>query len=169
MKRLVGALEAFERFMVRVESASAGFLLLGMASLAFFEVVGRNVFKSSLAWSDILLRQGVLWITMIGASLAASDRRHIKLDILLRAVPERWAPRVRRATAAAACVVCAVLAKASWVYVAAEREFATELWSGMKAWPFEVVLPWGFAMLGLKFLIHLLGGGLPEGEMEAGG
>ena len=162
MNKAVRAIQKLERAIVLVEWTVVGALLLAMTTLSFTEVLLRNLLHTSFSWSDILLRQGVLWITMLGASLAASDKRHVKLDVLARVIPERAARWVDLATTLLTVTICVLLTKASWIYVVAEREFETKLFGDVAAWPFEAILPAGFALLVIKFLMSLL----PEGKTK---
>ena len=90
--RVVGAFVAVERGAVLAEKGAVCLLLLGMTALAFGEVILRNFYDTGLPWAGIYLRQAVLWVALIGASLAASQNRHIKLDVLLKILPKKTVP-----------------------------------------------------------------------------
>ena len=57
-----------------LETALITVILSLMIILSFGQVVLRNFFNESILWGDIFLRQMVLWVGFIGASLA--DRRN---------------------------------------------------------------------------------------------
>ena len=104
-----------------------------------------------------MLRQGVLWLTMLGASLAASYHRHIRLDLLTRVFPEYIVKPAEKITDLFAVFICLLLTQASWVYVASEKEFESTLMVGVPSWPFASILVIGFASLAVKFLFQVLG------------
>jgi TRAP-type C4-dicarboxylate transport system permease small subunit len=66
------------------ETALIVFIVIFMVFLAFLQVVLRNVFSQGLLWGDILLRQLVLWIGFIGASLATREEKHINIDLFCK-------------------------------------------------------------------------------------
>jgi len=59
-------------------------IVLFMVFMAFLQVILRNVFDYGVIWGDILLRQLVLWVGFIGASLATKNDKHINIDALRR-------------------------------------------------------------------------------------
>ncbi len=64
-------------------------LLLGMASLAFMQILLRNLFGTGLVWADPLLRQMLLWLALTGAVVATGEGRDIAVDALRRLLPDR--------------------------------------------------------------------------------
>ena len=63
-----------------------GFLVLLfslMIVLSFSQVILRNVLSVGLIWADPLLRNAVLWLGFIGASLATQQDKQIKIDLAL--------------------------------------------------------------------------------------
>lgn len=57
------------------------------------EVVGRYVFQRSFSWSEEIVRYAFIWFTMIGASYAIKERKHICIEGVLGFL----SPPVRRA------------------------------------------------------------------------
>jgi len=57
------------------------------------EVVGRYVFQHSFSWSEEIVRYVFIWFTMIGASYAIKEKKHICIDGLANILP----PKARRA------------------------------------------------------------------------
>ncbi|QNB48151.1 TRAP transporter small permease subunit [Thermanaerosceptrum fracticalcis] len=53
------------------------FSLIIMTILVFSQVVFRYVLKESLSWSEELARYFFIWLTFIGASVAAREKSHI--------------------------------------------------------------------------------------------
>ncbi len=61
-------------------------VLVAMVSL-FFNVVLRYGFHYSLAWSEELVREVILYTTFIGCSVAVKNRSTIRIDALVQLVP----------------------------------------------------------------------------------
>jgi TRAP-type C4-dicarboxylate transport system permease small subunit len=61
-------------------------VLVAMVAL-FFNVVLRYLFSYSLAWSEELVREVILYTTFIGCSVAIKNRSTIRIDALVQLVP----------------------------------------------------------------------------------
>jgi C4-dicarboxylate transporter DctQ subunit len=134
------------------------FIVLFMVLLAFLQVVLRNVFSQGILWGDILLRQMVLWIGFIGASLATREEKHINIDLFGRMLPGKGKRVVKIITHFFSAVVCLFLVKAAWVFVIEEREMATTLFNDIPSWYFQLIIPVGFLLMAFRFLIHMVEG-----------
>lgn len=72
MKRV---LDHFEEYVL------IGSLFFSVA-LVFLQVVMRYVFRNSLSWSEELARYIFLWQIWLGASYAAKEGRHLRIEII---------------------------------------------------------------------------------------
>ena len=66
----------------RAEDALLVLLLSAMIVLAATQIMLRNFFDSGFVWIDPLLRVLVLWLGLIGATVATRNNRHIRIDLL---------------------------------------------------------------------------------------
>ncbi|MGD9488403.1 MAG: TRAP transporter small permease [Calditrichaceae bacterium] len=135
----------------KVELGLLIFIVLTMVILAFIQVLLRNVFDQGILWGDTFLRHLVLWVGFIGASLATRDEKHIDIDILTRFLPVRAKSVVRIITNVFAGIICFILGKAGLTFVLQEIEFGTILFNDIPAWYFEIIIPVGFALMGIRF------------------
>ena len=78
--------ERLDEAIDRVETGPNGRLPEHHDDLAFLQIFLRNVFTTGLAWGDLVLRNLVLWIGFIGATLATREGKHINIDILSRSL-----------------------------------------------------------------------------------
>lgn len=62
-------------------------VLVAMVAL-FFNVVLRYGFSYSLAWSEELVREVILYTTFIGCSVAIKNRSTVRIDALVQLVPK---------------------------------------------------------------------------------
>ena len=76
-----------DRFATFLEETFVGFTLLSATLLLFGGVVMRYFFNYTFEWSDELIRYVIIWSTFIGCGLCAKKGMHVKMDILLRAMP----------------------------------------------------------------------------------
>ncbi len=76
----------------KIEGLILGWLLLGMALLAFVQVVMRYLFHSGLPWGDEVNRYLGVVLTFAGAALGVEKGTHFSMDILCRILPERFRP-----------------------------------------------------------------------------
>lgn len=128
--------------------------VLALVALSTAQIAARTLFDGGWAWVDPLNRALVLWTAMLGALVAARDDRHINLDALtrlLRGTPLRIA---RFATFGFAAAVSGVLSWYGWRLVQLDRESATPAFGFVQAWQVELILPIGFGLLALRFLVR---------------
>jgi len=139
-----------------VENTSLVLVLSAMIILAAAQIVMRNVFDIGLSWGDEALRLLVLWITMLGAVAATRERRHIVIDVLSRLLPDRlrvWASFIVDSFSAG---VTGVLAWFAAEFVIDSKEYGDLLLNDLPAWPFQLILPIGFAVIAYRYGIWSL-------------
>ena len=128
-------------------------LVIFMVFLAFLQVVLRNFFDLGIIWGDILLRHIVLWVGFIGASLATKNNKHINIDVFKRlhkGISQRIINLIINLVAA---FVSGYLAVAAYHFVLDEKEFESVIFNDIPAWPFQTIIPIGFALMGIRFII----------------
>lgn len=137
----------------RIENGLIAILVLAMVLLAGAQIVLRNFFETGLSWADPLLRAMVVWAAMLGALAAARDDKHIGLDVLAHFVHGRTR-RVMRAV----CLLfaAAISATMAWYgYGLVELDFGgTNTVAGIPNWLIEAVIPVGFGLLAVRFLLR---------------
>lgn len=152
-------LRALERGLASVEKVLLAALLALMVSLSFLQVILRGVFSAGLLWADTFLRHLVLWAAFLGAAAAAVEGKQFAMDAAHRAIKGRTRRAVEGLSHAVCVAVCALLARASWRFLADEYRHGGVLFSvgglHVPGWTFEVILPAGFALLLVHYLIKL--------------
>ncbi|OYV84986.1 MAG: hypothetical protein B7Z63_06135 [Ignavibacteriae bacterium 37-53-5] len=149
LRSIDAALTRAERYLVIT-------LLSVMIFFAFLQVVLRNLFSSGIMWADILLRHILLWLGFLGAAIATSEHRHINIDALRRFFSPRIRAYVDMVTDLFAAFICFLLAKASWTFVMMEMEDKNMMLEGIPSWYAEIILPVGFGLLVVHFVIRAL-------------
>jgi TRAP-type C4-dicarboxylate transport system permease small subunit len=124
-----------------------------MVLLAFLQVVLRNLLDQGILWADILLRNLVLWVGFIGASLATREEKHISIDLLTRFLPGKWKNLSRFFMNIFALLICLLLAEAGWTFVMDEKLYGTKIFGEVPAWYFQIIIPLGFLLMAFRFCI----------------
>lgn len=124
-----------------------------MILLASAQILLRNLFDSSIAWGDPLLRILVLWVGLLGALAASRGNRQISVDVITRLLDGRARSTARAAASIFTAVVCALLAFHSARFVAMEYADATPAVAGIPAWIFEVVMPFAFGTICVRYAL----------------
>lgn len=155
VRRRVGA-AGWSRGVGVLEQWVLTLLLLSMLGFAVLQIVLRNFFETGLVWIDPLLRHLMMWIGFAGAVVAAGKLRHIQMDVVGRLVP--MGPRlwIVRFTTLVAAVICAVLSRATWVFLGQEQEFGMTGFLEIPTWILLAALWIGFALIAVRFLARVL-------------
>jgi len=86
---LIRILTAINRRCHRTSKALVIGMMAVMSVVILVQVFLRYVVKASLPWSEELARYLMVWIGLLGASLALQEGRHIEVTLLLERVPRR--------------------------------------------------------------------------------
>jgi len=148
-------IKQLDEWLAKVESGFLVFLLFLMVFLAFGQVILRNFFNSGLLWTDLFLRQLVLWVGFLGASLAVRERRHISIDVLPQLLPAAYKPWVQVLVNFSTGLISVFLAVAAWKFVRLEMEFPIILFLDLPAWIFQTILPFSFGLISLRYFLHV--------------
>ena len=139
-----------------IENTLLVLILTAMIGLAGSQIMLRNLFDSGIGWGDPVLRVLVLWIGMLGAMIATQQDKHIRIDLLSRYLSPSWRDRAARLNSLFAAVVCSLLAWHSGRFVYFEWQDSNTLVNNIPIWVAELVLPFGFAVMALHFVLLML-------------
>ena len=143
-----------DRLIGHIEKLLLSVLLASMIAVAFLQIVLRNFFDTGLPWGDSLVRYLVLWVGFIGAALATREGSHINIDVF-----SRWLPGVSKTVNSLvvhlfSCLICAVLAYASAVFVRNEKVMGGTAFLDIPVWLLQLVLPITFAVMTLRNALY---------------
>lgn len=138
------------------EHGIAGLALLAMVVLPLLEVAGRVAGVTVVEGSIDYVRHLTLWVTFLGAGIAAVRQQHLALGFA-SFLQGRWQQAATTVAAAIATATALLLAWASFELVLADRAAATRVGGLIPLWVAEVIMPIGFAVIGLRFLRHAPG------------
>ena len=149
-------LERLLHLLRRIEEALLTIALSATLLLAVSQILLRNIWHSGISWADPLLRVLVLWIALLGALIASRNGNHIRIDLLPRYLPPRLRSACTRTGDLFAAAVCAVLAWHAVRFVHLEYLDGGVLFASVPAWACALILPCGFAVMALRFLLSVL-------------
>jgi TRAP-type C4-dicarboxylate transport system permease small subunit len=141
-------------FVARLEDAVLMLILVGMVLLAFIQILLRNIFGIGLIWIDPLVRQMLLWLTLVGSMVATRDHKHITEDAIGRYLPQG---RIKLATGfisnTFATIVCALLTYSTFLVFQMEFQdpVGGDIITGFPLWASLLTLPVAFSVMTLRF------------------
>lgn len=138
------------------EKVVCALLLTGMTLLGFGNVVLRYLTSYSFAASEELLTSGFVILTVFGAAIAARRGEHLAVELFTDILPR---PARRLAILLAALLACLLLALSVWfTWVLVQNQLSNGVRSyalRLPVWTFSAVLPFGFALVLIRYLQHL--------------
>jgi tripartite ATP-independent transporter DctM subunit len=145
---------AIKSFTRAAEEGLTGLALLVMVALPIVEVVGRALIGATIPGSIDYVRHLTLWVTFLGAGIAAKQQKHLALGFagFLKGRQREVASMI---AGAVATVVALVLAWASLELLQADHGAATKLGAFIPQWVAEIIMPIGFALIGARLLTHM--------------
>ncbi len=149
-------LRTIDRNLVKAETAFLVIFFGAMIVLSFTQVILRNFFGTGLLWADTLVRHLVIWVGFMGAAIATHEERHISIDALTKFFSPRWKAIAQISTSLFAIVVCYYLADAAMVFLQDERDSASELILSIPTWIALIVIPVGYALMAIHFLVKII-------------
>jgi TRAP-type C4-dicarboxylate transport system permease small subunit len=142
---------AFDRVLARGEAALLGVLVLAMTGVTLGQVVSRYVFGAPLIWSEEAARYLFVWVSMIGAALAARQGAHYALTALVERLPAQ-AARVAGLGALAIAIAFLLV-----LLVTGVNETRQAHLQDAATLPFRMSLPYAAIPVGAALmLLHLL-------------
>jgi C4-dicarboxylate transporter, DctM subunit len=123
--------------------------LLLMAVLPLLEILLR-AFSFGIPGSALWTQHLVLWVAFLGAAIAAREGKLLALatDALLPLNLARWGKPFASGLSLA---VCAAVTLGGISFVLAERQGGQTVVFGIPVWALEVIIPAGFAVIGVRF------------------
>ncbi len=132
-----------------------------MILLAITQLFLRWFFGMGISWADIQLRQMVLLIGLLGGVLAASENRHIRIDLLDHFGSPRIKKYLHLLMSFLAGSFTFLLGYLSISFIRSERESETLLrnfffGASIPQWYIELAIPICFFLMGIFFFSSVL-------------
>ena len=146
-------MKALRNTINHLEEGLLAFLLALMTVLTFVQVVLRYVFNTGLVWSLEATTYSFAALVLIGMSYCVRTQTHIAVDLFTRKMPKK----VRFYVGLLAIVICVVYAG---LMLYGSSVFVNRLYIlgnhardiAAPKWLLTATMPFGFALLGYRFL-----------------
>lgn len=115
-------LKWLERHLEELIACSA---LVIIAVSVFFQVIARYVFEIALHWTEEVAAVSMAWAVYMGASLCVRERFHIRIFVVVKALPEGVDRFVIFIADFAWAFFCLLMLRVSWDYLGVLWKFPT--------------------------------------------
>jgi len=140
----------FDEFLAVFEKSLVVVFFSALILLITFNVISRNLFQISFQKILEISPSLVLWLALIGSSLALRNQRHIKLEILLRFCSDKFKAFAIISGTAFGMTVMGIL---FWVSI----EFVRNEIVIFGKWGFiSIIFPMFFAISFFRYFIQLM-------------
>lgn len=145
------------RWLHRLEDILLAAVLTIMLTLAVTDIAMRLITGGSLIWIPPVLQILVLWLGLLGALLASRSQEHIAIDVISRFVGP-FGKRVCGVSGSLfAAVISALIAYHSIAFIQTSLEYNDIAFAQVPAWPLQLIIPFTFSLMALRFFVHTLG------------
>ena len=138
----------------RLEEVVLVLLVVLMVSLGFLQILFRNLISVGIVWIDPIVRHLVLWIALLGASVATRENRHISIDLLSGRVSSAHYSRIQGAVQIFSAVVCLLLVHPAIRFVQNDYVAGKTLAFGVPLWFAQAVMPAAMLVMGARFFLQ---------------
>lgn len=144
-------IDKLHKTLIRIEGWIAATSLLLMLILSLVQILIRNLFDFGFPEFEIINRNLLVICGMMGAIIATSQMKHIKIDALTIFFKEHTRAYIRVPISLFSALACAAMCYYSIIFCLDEWEFTpyNERW----ALPFKLIYPIGFSLLCLHFIL----------------
>lgn len=146
-------MSVWRRRLHALEDALLAGLLLLLVLLASGQILARWLFDSGWVHSEPLSRTLVVWLAMLGALAATRSGKHLAIDALPRAFPATVRRVAWALTEGFAAAICIALCWYGVRLVELEQADSVLLFGAVPVWWSMLVLPVGFGLMSLRFLL----------------
>lgn len=141
----------------RAEDGLLALLLSVMIVLAGTQILLRNFFDAGFVWIDPLLRVLVLWLGLLGATVATRHNKHIRIDLLSRYFQRNTHRLIEALAGQVSAWTCLVIAWFGLDWIRLDYAEAVTWFADIPAWAVEIIVPLAFALIGLRYLLLSMG------------
>jgi tripartite ATP-independent transporter DctM subunit len=135
----------------RAEDWIARTVLIAIVALPLAEALLRR-FGTGIAGAALFVQHLVLVLSMLGAALAAREKRLLALSQLHERLPRALKLAAAVLAAAVTAAIAVALARAGLEFVESERAAAAALGYGVPKWLLQATLPLGYGLIALRAL-----------------
>jgi tripartite ATP-independent transporter DctM subunit len=128
--------------------------LAAMAALPIVEALLRSTLGVGIPGSGTIVQHLTLFVAMLGASVAARERRLLSLSTGIGILPVRVQAAARAFSSGIAAAMTLLLCVAGYQLMELERDGGNMLVGPVPVWVAQAILPLGFGLVGVRLLWH---------------
>ena len=98
----------------------------------------------------------MLWLGLIGATVASRHNKHIRIDLLTRYFKRNTNRLLQALVGQVSAWACLVVAWYGIDWIRLDYEDGVTSFAGLPAWAVEIIVPLAFALIGLRYAFHSL-------------
>ena len=153
----INKIQRFQRWLHKTEDLLLATVLFVMLFLAIADIAMRLITGGSLIWIPPVLQVLVLWLGLLGALLASRSQEHIAIDVISRFVGPFGKKICGISGSLFAALVCGIVAFYSIEFIQQSIEYDDIAFAQVPAWPLQIIIPFTFSLMALRFFFHTLG------------
>ena len=144
-------LATLDNALARFERSVAALSLLSLLLLSILQILARNFFDTGFPEIELLSRHLLIIAGLMGAGVAVSESRHIKIDALNTVLGKNQRRWLRAPLLLFSTVVAAALSYYGAIFCIEEWQYApaNERW----ILPLTLVYPLSFGLMSLHFML----------------
>lgn len=148
------------KWLNRLELMVLILVLLSAIGIAVVDMFMRIVAGGGLVWAQPVVRILVLWMGLLGALLATRSNEHITVDVLSQFFSHAVRRWLNLFVYVFSGLVCGTAAWHCARFVLGSYEFADVVLTNTPAWCVQIIMPFTFALMAVRFFIHAVRSGL---------
>ena len=157
MKKILEYVQLADMYLMRLEKLVIYMVLFIMVTMAFGQVVVRNLFQMGFMWVDQVVKVTVIWSTFVGASLTTYYGRHISVDLIAQYTGGRMRTLIDFVTILIVGVVSGFLFLTAVDYLGILSEYnVSQIVEGVPDWIVMLAVPYFFFITSVRMLIAIL-------------
>lgn len=146
MRRVVRVLDRLEEYLCAV-------ILLFMSLLGFANVMVRYLTTFSLAFSEELLVNLFVWLSLLGIAIGVKRQAHLGVTVLTDLFPRSWQRVVLALAAVAGIVLFVIVLRQGWELTLIQRSWGARSYSlDLPMWWFSAGVPVGAAFVLIRLV-----------------
>ena len=149
-------LETLKKILDHFFSWLAILVLVSMLLIVVGQILFRNLFGIHLSLAGEIARQEIIWLTFIGAILTTLSGKHIAIDLLSKIAGYKLQIFLRIILNLSAAIICFFMTWFSIDFVKMEIDFGAMIGDKIPAWIFQIMIPVGFLLMSLSFLLDMV-------------
>lgn len=152
-------MDKLKKILHQFEDTILVILLSSMILLASTQILLRNLFDLGIVWADPLLRVMVLWLGLVGATVASRDNKHIRIDLLSGFFKNTTHQFIQCLVGLFSAAICLIIAWYGMRWVQLDYLDGLSSFAGIPAWMLEIIIPVSFALMGTRYCLLAIGWG----------